>query len=285
MLCVKSPLALLLARVTLGLCTVLSACGQPPPEPAAPPAVRDIAFVGVSVLSMVGEVAAVPDQTVLVSGGAVVSIGNREDVSVPDTFAIVDGTDKYLMPGLADMHVHLEYGNDPRVLDLFLANGVTTVRNMDGRPYILEWRDRIARGEMRGPTIHTAGPILDGDPPLRDDNLGARGGRPVEPLAFRERAPGRWCVSARRHRYAESVRRARLFPARRAGQLRSGGVRPWTDHPHHFPGKDPERVDVATDGIRSQQTAPLERPVAQQDRPLRAVAVRNGNRPDWKGPR
>ena len=256
MLCVKSPLALLLARVTLGLCTVLSACGQPPPEPAAPPAVRDIAFVGVSVLSMVGEVAAVPDQTVLVSGGAVVSIGNREDVSVPDTFAIVDGTDKYLMPGLADMHVHLEYGNDPRVLDLFLANGVTTVRNMDGRPYILEWRDRIARGEMRGPTIHTAGPILDGDPPLRDDNLGA-----------------------------ESVRRARLFPARRAGQLRSGGVRPWTDHPHHLPGKDPERVDVATDGIRSQQTAPLERPVDQQDRPLRAVAVRNGNRPDWKGPR
>ena len=83
---------------------------------------------------------------------------------MPDTFAIVDGTDKYLMPGLADMHVHLEYANDPRVLDLFLANGVTTVRNMDGRPYILEWRDRIARGEMRGPTIHTAGPILDGDP-------------------------------------------------------------------------------------------------------------------------
>ena len=59
----------------------------------------------------------------------------------------------------------------PRVLDLFLANGVTTVRNIDGRPYNLEWRDRIARGEMRGPTIHTAGPILDGDPPLRDDNL------------------------------------------------------------------------------------------------------------------
>ena len=60
---------------------------------------------------------------------------------------------------------------DPRVLDLFLANGVTTVRNMDGRPYILAWRDRIASGEIRGPAIHTAGPILDGDPPLREDNL------------------------------------------------------------------------------------------------------------------
>ena len=167
----QSPLTRLFAPITVGLCSLLSACGQPPPEPAAPPAARDIAFVGVSVLSMVGEVAAVPEQTVLVSGGAVLRAGNREDVDVPDTFATVDGAGKYLMPGLADMHVHLEYGDDPRVLDLFLANGVTTVRNMDGRPYILAWRDRIARGEIRGPTIHTAGPILDGDPPLRDDNL------------------------------------------------------------------------------------------------------------------
>ena len=168
---VKSPLKLLFTRIILGLCALLSACGQPPPEPAAPPAARDIAFVGVSVLSMAGEVAAAPDQTVLVSRGAVLQVGNREEVNVPDTFAVVDGAGKYLMPGLTDMHVHLEYGDDPRVLDLFLANGVTTVRNMDGRPYILAWRDRIARGEMRGPTIHTAGPILDGDPPLRDDNL------------------------------------------------------------------------------------------------------------------
>ena len=75
------------------------------------------------------------------------------------------------MPGLADMHVHLEYDDDPGVLDLFLANGVTTVRSMDGRPHILGWRDAISRGGRLGPTIHTAGPILDGDPPLRDDNL------------------------------------------------------------------------------------------------------------------
>ena len=109
---VKPPLTLLLARIALGLCALLSACGQPPPEPAAAPAVRDVAFVGVSLLSMVGEVGAVRDQTVLVSGGAVLRVGNRDDLSVPDTFAIVDGADKYLMPGLADMHVHLEYFDD-----------------------------------------------------------------------------------------------------------------------------------------------------------------------------
>lgn len=184
---VRPPLTLLLTRIALGLCALLSACGQPPPEPAAPPALRDIAFVGVSVLSMVGDIAAIPDQTVLVSGGAVLRVGNREDVDVPDTFAIVDGAGKYLMPGLADLHVHLEYFDDPRVLDLFLANGVTTVRNMDGRPYILAWRDRVARGEMRGPTISTAGPILDGDPPLRDDNL-AIGSAENARLAVRDQA-------------------------------------------------------------------------------------------------
>ena len=127
--------------------------------------------MGVNVLSMAGETATLADQTVLASGGSIVGVGHRDDVSVPETFTAIDGTGKYLMPGLADMHVHLEYNDDPAVLDLFLANGVTTVRNMDGRPYILEWRERIARGEWRGPTIYTAGPILDGDPPLRDDNL------------------------------------------------------------------------------------------------------------------
>ena len=70
------------------------------------------------------------------------------------------------MPGLADMHVHLEYFDDPAILQLFLANGVTTVRNMDGRPYILEWKRKIAQADLLGPAIYTAGPLLDGDPPL-----------------------------------------------------------------------------------------------------------------------
>ena len=51
----QSPLTRLFAGIALGLCALLSACGQQGTEPAAPPAVRDIAFVGVSVLSMVGE--------------------------------------------------------------------------------------------------------------------------------------------------------------------------------------------------------------------------------------
>ena len=111
-----------------------------------------------------------PDQTVLIDGDRIVAIGPRDAVPVPEDVMLIDGTDKYLMPGLADMHVHLEYFDEPTVLDLFLANGVTTVRNMDGRDYLLEWRDQVSAGELVGPTIVTAGPLLDGDPPLRADN-------------------------------------------------------------------------------------------------------------------
>ena len=157
--------------VTLALGATLAACGPPPGPHAAPAVIEDVAFVSVTVLPMAGEVTAVPDQTVLVSGGSIVAVGGRDNIHVPDTTMVVNGAGQYLMPGLADMHVHLEYADDSQVLDLALANGITTVRNMDGRPYILAWRDAVARGELRGPTIHTAGPILDGDPPLRDDNL------------------------------------------------------------------------------------------------------------------
>jgi hypothetical protein len=69
------------------------------------------------------------------------------------------------------MHVHLEYVEDPDILKLFVAHGVTTVRSMDGRPFILDWRERIASGALLGPRIVTAGPIIDGAPPARDDNL------------------------------------------------------------------------------------------------------------------
>ena len=49
---------------------------------------------------------------------------------------------------------------------LLLANGVTTIRNMIGDPKHLQWRESIQSGELLGPTIYTAGPIIDGDPPM-----------------------------------------------------------------------------------------------------------------------
>jgi hypothetical protein len=119
---------------------------------------------------------------IVVEGSEIRSVGATDTVLVPDDALVIDAAGKYIIPGLADMHVHLEYFDDPGYLLLFLANGVTTVRNMDGRPYILDWKRRIEASDLLGPTIYTAGPLLDGDPPLLPDNTvveGATAGREI----------------------------------------------------------------------------------------------------------
>jgi hypothetical protein len=73
----------------------------------------------------------------------------------------VDGRGRYLLPGLADMHVHL---HDRLHGLLYLANGVTSVRNMWGFPTHLEAIDQVERGDLLAPTICTVGPLMDGSP-------------------------------------------------------------------------------------------------------------------------
>lgn len=130
--------------------------------PDAERPVRPIAFVHVNVVPMDRERVLV-DQTVLVRGGQIQEIGPTAKVELPDRAVVIEGQGKYLMPGLADMHVHLIGEEDQ--LALFVANGVTTVRNMFGSPEHLEWRERTKNGSLFGPTIYTTGPITDGDPP------------------------------------------------------------------------------------------------------------------------
>jgi hypothetical protein len=153
---------------------LLAACASaPPPGPADAVSedARVVAFTDVTVVAMTPEGGIVPGRTVVVRDGRIAEIGAVDSVRVPEDALLIDSRGRYLMPGLADMHVHLEHSDDPALLGLFVANGVTTVRNMDGRPYILTWREDVASGALTGPTIHTAGPILDGDPPFFDDNV------------------------------------------------------------------------------------------------------------------
>ncbi len=152
---------------------LIAGCAQALPT-TSQPAPASVAFVGVTVVPMTGGDSILADRTVLVRDGLIVAIGSAALVEVPAGALRIDARGQYLMPGLIDSHVHLEYFDDPRILGLFLANGVTSVRNMDGRPYLLDWKRRIASGEITGPTIYTAGPILDGDPPARDDNTVVR---------------------------------------------------------------------------------------------------------------
>jgi imidazolonepropionase-like amidohydrolase len=127
------------------------------------------AFVGVNVVPMDRE-RVLRDQTVIVRDGAIEVVGGRGEVDVPGDALTVDGEGRYLMPGLADMHAHIQ---DKDELLLFATNGVTTVRNMWGSTGKSRWlgapdqlglRERVERGNLLGPTIYTAGPIMEGEP-------------------------------------------------------------------------------------------------------------------------
>jgi imidazolonepropionase-like amidohydrolase len=129
-----------------------------------------LAILNTTVLPMTKGVAALPGQSVLVKGDRITAVGPAETISIPASARRVDGRGKFVLPGLADMHVHLEYFDTPDILSLFVVNGVTTVRNMDGRPQILEWKRQAAQNRLLAPRIATAGPLLDGRPPVRPDN-------------------------------------------------------------------------------------------------------------------
>jgi imidazolonepropionase-like amidohydrolase len=103
---------------------------------------------------------------VLVQGGRIAAVAEHGTVRVRDA-AFIDGRGGYLMPGLTEGHAHVpgpkqkQYAED--VLLLYLAHGVTTIRGMLGDPWHLELRERLARGEVIGPRLFTAGPSLNGN--------------------------------------------------------------------------------------------------------------------------
>jgi Amidohydrolase family len=123
-----------------------------------------LAFVNVSVVPMDRETV-LPRHTVVVRGDRIVRMGPSAEVKAPAGAVVVDGTGKFLMPGLAEMHGHLTGGNDAlneRILLLNVARGITTVRGMLGHPSHLALRERVRKGELLGPTIYTSGPSLNG---------------------------------------------------------------------------------------------------------------------------
>lgn len=102
-------------------------------------------------------------QTVIVRGERIASIGPAG--SIPAGARVIDGTGRFLVPGLAEMHAHVPPASDPRYLEevlfLYVANGVTTARGMLGEPGHLTLRERIRRQEVLGPRLYTSGPSLN----------------------------------------------------------------------------------------------------------------------------
>jgi imidazolonepropionase-like amidohydrolase len=163
----RTPFFSLFTRAVLSLLLTLTTCAVGAAQQSKPPDSRLTVFVGVSVVPMDRE-RVLENQSVLVRDGRIVEIGPVAKVKYPAGTTLIDGRGKFLMPGLADMHAHLFPGegaaNDlaSQQLILYLANGVTTVRNMIGAPAHVVLRERIKEGKLLGPTLITAGPPVLG---------------------------------------------------------------------------------------------------------------------------
>ena len=123
-----------------------------------------ISIENVNVIPMTEEVV-LDKQRVIIMDGKIVKV---EPTSNPIQYQVsltIDGTGKYLIPGLSEMHYHLR-NNDPRNdFKLLIANGITTARNMaerDGQDHIAI-RNKILVGDLLGPNYYTTGPYLQAD--------------------------------------------------------------------------------------------------------------------------
>ena len=134
------------------------------PKPTQEPVV---AFVDVNVVPMSRD-GVLERQTVIVRGNRIAEIGPASQVRVPAGAVTVNASGKYLMPGFAEMHGHFPNPNagpelTENVLFLYVANGVTTVRGMQGNLAHLDLKTRVARGELLGPKLWVPGPALSGN--------------------------------------------------------------------------------------------------------------------------
>lgn len=123
---------------------------------------NSVAITNVTVVDVVSG-AKQAAMTVVTKAGQIADIARG--TSVPQGATRVDGTGRFLIPGLWDMHSHHQ-ATGTESLDLFLANGVVGTRDMGADvEFILPLRNRINGGELLGPEIVAAGPILDDRPP------------------------------------------------------------------------------------------------------------------------
>ena len=161
----------------------------------------------VTVIDATGE-AAKAHQTVIVRDRKIEAIENSSGAfsgKLPGNH--VDGTGKFLIPGLWDMHVHMVFGDwfphgKEITLPLFIANGITGVRDMGGDLEVLQqWRRGISEGKLIGPRIVMSGSMLDGPQP-----------RFPSSIAIKTPEDGRRAVDDLKRRGADFIKLQSLIP-------------------------------------------------------------------------
>ncbi len=111
------------------------------------------------------------NQTIVIKDGKILKIAPTAELKLSSKNQIVDGTGKYLIPGLWDSHIHFAYieALAPRMFDLFMVYGITSVRDTGGKiDFVKEWKNKSVANPTGTPRVMIAGPLLDGMPNVYD---------------------------------------------------------------------------------------------------------------------
>jgi imidazolonepropionase-like amidohydrolase len=148
----KKPFALLVIVLLPALLTAQVDRALPSPS---------LVFNHVTVIDMTGAQPK-PDMAVVIQGNRIVAIGKAVKTRFPKSARVIDASGKFLIPGLWDMHVHLgnEEFDKSSYLRLFITNGVTGIRIMEGAPEYHLWRKEIDGGTLLGPRLVIASRMI-----------------------------------------------------------------------------------------------------------------------------
>jgi imidazolonepropionase-like amidohydrolase len=120
--------------------------------------IRSIVFNHATIIDVSGAPSK-SDMSVVITGNRIVKIGKTGRVPIPKAAEVIDASGKFLMPGLWDMHVHLQ-ATTP--FPLFIANGVLGVRHMGGKlKQVYQWREQVRQGKLLAPHIVSCGSVVD----------------------------------------------------------------------------------------------------------------------------
>jgi len=132
----------------------------------------DVLIINASVVDVAGG-KVLPGKLIGINKDTIQLVANMASADRYESDQVIDAKEKFVMPGLWDNHVHFRGGDslineNKNLLPLFIAHGVTTVRDMGGdiSPSVLQWRNEIREEQLAGPNIFTSGPKLDGADPF-----------------------------------------------------------------------------------------------------------------------
>ena len=151
-----SSLGVAVERVLILLLVLLAQSSSPAWQPQQ----ASLVIRHVTIIDATGSPAR-PGMTIVITGDRISAIGQDGKIAIPKRAQVTDGSGKFLIPGLWDMHVHLSMAGETTP-PLFIANGITSVRDMGGDfATVKALREKIASGAIVGPRIKAAGPILE----------------------------------------------------------------------------------------------------------------------------